>query len=82
MLPVIKGFFWKEIKGIHFLAEEGTERVKYITVPDPQMPGVTEVKLCAENKIIAVLLSEQKAFEFCAYLIETQQAKCTVDRSK
>lgn len=75
MLPIIKGFFWKEIKGVHFLAEEGTERVKYITVQDKQMPGVTEVKLCAENKVIAVCLSEQKAFEFCAHLIETQQAQ-------
>lgn len=74
MLPVIKGHFWKEIKGVHFLAEEGTERVKYYTVPAPQMPGVTEVKM-TDNKLAGVFLSEQKAFEFCAYLIETQQAQ-------
>ena len=78
MLPVIKGHFWKEIKGVHFLAEEGTEVVKYITVPDEAMPGVTEVKLCAQNTIIAVLLSEQKAFEFCAWLIERKQAQSQV----
>lgn len=74
MLPDIKGFFWKEIKGVHFLAEEGTERVKYVTVPNPQLPGVTEVKII-DNRLVGVFLSEQKAFEFCAYLIETQQAQ-------
>lgn len=74
MLPVIKGHFWKEIKGVHFLAEEGTERVKYLTVPNTQLPGLTEVKM-VDNKLVGVFLSEQKAFEFCAYLIETEQAQ-------
>ena len=73
MLPVIKGFFWKEINGVHFLAEEETERVKYLIVPNTQLPGVTEVKM-TDNTVVAVLLSEQKAFDFCAYLIELQQA--------